>query len=94
MVQKCLLVTLHLVIIVIEYALNRIRCPTRSQTASLTKPKLPNGGTSIFGIQFNIDGTKMYALGNGGAGGQRYPYEYNLSTAFDPTTISIRPMNE
>ena len=75
--------------IVIEYALSSAYdVTTRSQTASFDPSQAANGGTSIFGIQFNIDGTKMYALGNGGAGGQRYLYEYNLSTAFDLTTIS------
>ena len=75
--------------IVIEYSLNpAYDVTTRSQTASFDPSQAANGGTNIFGIQFNIDGTKMYALGNGGAGGQRYLYEYDLSTAFDLTTIS------
>ncbi len=73
----------------VEYSLSSAYdVTTRSQTTTFDPSTNANGGTTIQGIHFNSDGTKMWAIGSGGAGGIRYLYEYDLSTGFDLTTMS------
>ena len=59
-----------------------------SATATFDPTTSSNGGGVLNAIQFNSDGTKMYALGPGGQGGVRFLMEYDLSTGFDISTMS------
>jgi len=76
---------------ILEFSLSTaydVTTKSTNPTATFVPTTASNGGTVLQAIQFSADGKKMYALGPGGQGGQRFLIEYDLSTGFDISTMS------
>ena len=78
--------------IILEFSLSTaydVTTKSTNPTATFVPTTAGNSTGVLYSIHFNSDGTKMWAVGaEVGGAGQRWLYEYDLSTGFDVSTMS------